>query len=104
MGDNGRGRGDGLVCPPRINGAHRDDSHSYKLHLSNNHGEDYHVINLDVSDIVFTNEITIAIIVGSILTFLLFILILIYCCKADRCCRQETANPKKEFKPTDLER
>lgn len=52
-----------------------------------------------------SQESLIAVVVGAVLTLLLLILIVIYCCKSEKCCRCcRTEQPKKDFKPTDLER
>ncbi|TRY72567.1 hypothetical protein TCAL_06515 [Tigriopus californicus] len=96
-------REDCYVSVLRINGAHPMDSHTYQLKLSNSHGSDVHTIHLVVRDHV-SQESLIAVIVGAILTFLLLILICIYCCKSSRRgCGGTSNDNKKNFKASDLE-
>jgi hypothetical protein len=70
----------------RILGAHPADSRAYLLQLENEHGLDSHEIRLTVIDTAVSQEIFIAIIVGSILTILIVTLIIVYMVKADKCC------------------
>ena len=70
----------------RILGAHPADSRPYLLQLENEHGLDSHAIKLVVIDTAVSQEIFIAIIVGSILTILIVTLIIVYMVKADKCC------------------
>jgi Immunoglobulin domain len=82
----------------RILGAHPADSRSYLLQLENEHGLDSHEIKLMVINTAVSQEIFIAIIVGSILTILIVTLIIVYMVKADKCCsnnRGDDINVKK---------
>merc|ERR1711884_549648 len=76
----------------RILGVHPSDSRSYPLELANMHGIDEYAVRLVVIDTAVSQEIFIAIVVGGILTILLFSLIIIYMVKADKCCSNETSN------------
>ncbi len=76
----------------RILGAHPADSRPYLLQLENEHGVDSHAVKLLVVDAAVSQEIYIAIIVGSILTILVVTLIIVYMVKADKCCSGHNNN------------
>ena len=98
---------DCYISTLKINGAHPTDSHTYQLRLSNQHGVDTHTIKLAVKDKISQDTLT-AIVVGTVATLalLIFILVIIYVCKADKCCCKSTSNHghKKDCKQSDLER
>merc|ERR1711994_990750 len=83
---------DCYIATLRILGVHPSDSRSYPLELANMHGIDEYAVRLVVIDTAVSQEIFIAIVVGGILTILLFSLIIIYMVKADKCCSNETSN------------
>jgi hypothetical protein len=80
---------DCYVATLRILGVHPSDSRAYPLELANEHGIDEYSVTLVVIDTAVSQEIFIAIVVGGILTILLFSLIIIYMVKADKCCAGE---------------
>merc|ERR1712203_1309271 len=82
---------DCYISTLRILGVHPSDSRS-PLELANMHGIDEYAVRLVVIDTAVSQEIFIAIVVGGILTILLFSLIIIYMVKADKCCSSETSN------------
>ena len=89
----------------RILGAHPSDSRDYVLELKNDHGVDTFAVKLVVIDNKVSQEIFIAIVVGSVLTLLLLALIVIYLVKADRCCgsSEEKAGQDVRSDRTDVE-
>ena len=88
----------------RIRGVHADDSHGYKVKVKNAFGSVSHVVFLNVKEQLPQESIIIAVSVGAVLAFLVLILILIYCCRPERCCCRRPSQPKKDFKSSDLER
>ena len=92
---------DCYVASLRILGVHPADSRQYPLQLINEHGLDEFSVKLVVIDTAVSQEIFIAIVVGGILTILLFSLIIIYLVKADKCCSKE--NKPREADKVDVE-
>merc|ERR1712147_2818 len=93
---------DCYIATLRILGVHPSDSRSYPLELANMHGIDEYAVRLVVIDTAVSQEIFIAIVVGGILTILLFSLIIIYMVKADKCCNVEEKKMTESDK-TDVE-
>jgi len=93
---------DCYVASLRILGVHPSDSRSYPLQLVNEHGADEYSVKLVVINTAVSQEIFIAIVVGGILTILLFSLIIIYLVKADKCCNVQEKKMTESDK-TDVE-
>merc|ERR1711892_390860 len=69
-----------------VQGAHRDDSKSYQVHVENVHGSETHSLELLVHENLQL-EVFVAVAVGGVLTILILSLIFIYVLVSrDRCC------------------